>query len=151
MSDLNEMHVFDEDFLSSEEKAVLEPYVTSDDFDTIKESLLRGPFKEIRDFAKDINSLKSLVIVKRAYTLGPEYAKAITSELDEEEQTVALYGFEKELNIIEQIKGGEKLENLILLIDASKYKEFNLMDYFDPTGSYINYPKISKFLQNMEK
>lgn len=138
------------DTLSDEENALLEDNQQQlNDFEKIKKHLIQTKYKKAENYLRDANSIGEIILIAKAYDLGPEYAEALNDELDFEEQKVALYGFQQGLNVIEQIKGGEDLDNLVLLIKASKKENFNLMDYFDSTGSFINYPKLSNFLHKM--
>lgn len=143
------MNLFGDMLSEAEEELLVSSQQYIDDFETIKSKLIETKYKNASDYLQDVSSLGELVLVAKAYELGPEYANALKDDLSFEEQKVALFGFQQGLNVLEQIKGGEELDNLILLIRASKSEEFKLMDYFDETGSYINYPKVLKFLQNL--
>lgn len=143
---MKEMHCFD-DLYDEKELSLLESYDdTSDSFELIKHKLIEDRYSDAAAYLQDANSLEEIIIINKAFQLGEEYAKAIKDDLDIEEKKVALYGFTKELNVIKQIHAGESLDNLILLIDAQEYEDFILMDYFDQTGSFINYPAVKKFL-----
>lgn len=143
---MREMHFFD-DLYSADEKSVIKSYKNKQgSFESIKAKLLSGKYKDSAEYLQDAESVEEIVVLNKAFTLGKEYVKEIAKDMTLEEKKVALYGFTKELNVVKQIKGGESLENLILLIDAQSYDDFVLMDYFDPTGSFINYPAVKNFL-----
>ena len=110
---------------------------------------MKTKYKDAADYIADTESLEELVLVAKAFSLGEEYAKAMKGDYSIEEQKVLLFGFLNGLNVKEQIEGGEYPQNLALLIEASSKPGFRLMDYFDETGSYINYPKIKLFLKNL--
>ncbi len=143
------MNLFGDIFSDDEAELIITSQQTISDFENVKQQLINTKYKAASAYLQDVTSLGELVLIAKAYDLGPEYADALKDGLTFEEQKVALFGFQQGLNVMEQIKGGEELDNLVLLIRASKHKDFKLMDYFDSTGSYINYPKITKFLQNL--
>lgn len=143
------MNLFGDSFSEVENELLATSQQTISDFEKVKQQLIDTKYKEASAYLQDVTSLGELVLVAKAFDLGPEYAEALKDDLSFEEQKVALFGFQQGLNVMEQIKGGEELDNLVLLIRASKHEDFKLMDYFDSTGSYINYPKITKFLQNL--
>lgn len=143
------MNLFGDIFSDDEAELIITSQQTISDFENVKQQLINTKYKAASAYLQDVTSLGELVLIAKAYDLGPEYADALKDDLTFEEQKVALFGFQQGLNVMEQIKGGEELDNLVLLIRASKRKDFKLMDYFDSTGSYINYPKITKFLQNL--
>ena len=87
-----------------------------------------------------------MFIFDRAFQMGEEYAEALSSAgLGLEEEKVALYGFSQELNVLDQLKANESPEDLALLIEASQYEDFHLMEFFDETQSFINYSKIKSW------
>lgn len=149
MSATQEMHYFDENCLyRQEQRNILDKYngTSGNNFESVKNYLLSEVYPDIASLAEDAISVEDIVIIAEANKLGPEYARAVSDGLGTEEKKVALYGFHKNLNIIEQIKGGESLSNLIMLIDASCYDDFILNDFFDESRSFINYPKLKAYL-----
>ncbi len=98
----------------------------------------------IKYFDKSM-SIRKFAIVHQCYTIGDEYAAQITStELSDQQSEVVLYGYLKELNVFEQVKAGESLENLKLLIDLVANEDIEIRDFFDETGEYLDYEKIKE-------
>jgi hypothetical protein len=144
---MEELHVFDDLYSAEEQQEIKIDESLASTFSDIKQKLIEGKYSYAKDYLKNATSVEEIVITAAAYRIGEEYAAALQDDLDIEEKKVALFGFKNELNVIEQIKGGEALPDLVTLIEASKIPGFELMSFFDETGSYINYPKIRKFIQ----
>lgn len=90
---------------------------------------------------------KKAALFNAAAKLGNEYLNQLaTANLSLEESEVAVLGYYNELNVVEQLQAGEDPENLKLLIIASKKDGFDINEYFDETGSYLDYSKIQEFL-----
>lgn len=88
-------------------------------------------------------SIRKFAIVHKCYNIGEEYAKQITSvDLSDQQSEVVLYGYLKELNVFEQVKAGESLENLKLLIDLIANGDVEIRGFFDETGEYIDYDRV---------
>lgn len=144
---MKEMHYFDDKIYSKEECDLCKKF--NNNFTEIKERLLKERYADTAEYAKDAETLEELILIAKAFELGEAYAVAVADkELSDDERKLALYGFKNNINLVEQIKGGENLENLAILIEASTKEGFALMDYFDPTGSYINYVKLQQFLKS---
>ena len=47
-------------------------------------------------------------------------------------------------SILLQVKAGESLENLKLLIDLVANEDIEIRDFFDETGEYLDYEKIKE-------
>lgn len=94
---------------------------------------------------------KEISLMCIALDMGDEYAAALSkAKLPVDAMETAVLGFKNELNVLEQLKAGESPEDLQYLILASKKPNFNINDFFDSTGSYINYNELKKFLVNEE-
>lgn len=88
-------------------------------------------------------SIRKFAIVHECYNIGEEYAKQITSvDLSDQQSEVVLYGYLRELNVFEQVKAGESLDNLKLLIDLVANGDVEIRSFFDETGEYIDYDRI---------
>lgn len=93
-------------------------------------------------------SNKKAALFSAAARLGDEYLEQLaTANLTTEESEVAVLGYYNDLNVIEQLKGGEDPENLKLLIIASKKAGFDVNEFFDESGSYIDYTRVKEFLR----
>ena len=91
---------------------------------------------------------KRATLYSAAARLGDEYLEQLaTANLTVEQSEVAVLGYYNDLNVIEQLKGGEDPENFKLLIMASKRSGFDVNEFFDESGSYIDYAKIKEFLR----
>ena len=91
---------------------------------------------------------KKAALFSAAARLGDEYLEQLaTANLTVEQSEVAVLGYYNDLNVIEQLKGGEDPENLKLLIMASKRPGFDINEFFDESGSYIDYVKIKEYLR----
>lgn len=145
---MKEMHLFDEEFsLTVQEKEAVNKLDSSAAFEDIQYDLCKSVFSESKKYVMRASSLEEMFIFDRAFQMGEEYAEALSSAgLGLEEEKVALYGFSQELNVLDQLKANESPENLALLIEASQYEDFHLMEFFDETQSFINYSKIKSFL-----
>lgn len=103
--------------------------------------------KELIPYVNPFMSDKQITLMQIALDMGKEYATALSKAgLDEEAMETAVLGFKNELNVLEQLSAGESSENLRYLIMASTKSEFDINDFFDETGSFINYDKLKKFL-----
>ena len=103
--------------------------------------------KELIPYVNPSMSDKQITLMQIALGMGKEYATALSKAgLDEEAMETAVLGFKNELNVLEQLSAGESSENLRYLIMASTKSEFDINDFFDETGSFINYDKLKKFL-----
>lgn len=103
--------------------------------------------KELIPYVNSSMSDKQITLMQIALDMGKEYATALSKTgLDEEAMETAVLGFKNGLNVLEQLSAGESPENLRYLIMASTKSEFDINDFFDETGSFINYDKLKKFL-----
>lgn len=103
--------------------------------------------KELIPYVNPSMSDKQITLMQIALDMGKEYATALSKAgLDEEAMETAVLGFKNGLNVLEQLSAGESPENLRYLIMASTKSEFDINDFFDETGSFINYDKLKKFL-----
>lgn len=145
---MKEMHLFDEEFsLTVQEKEAVNKLDSSATFEDMQYELCNSVFSESKKYVVRASSLEEMFIFDRAFQMGEEYAEALSSAgLGLEEEKVALYGFSQELNVLDQLKANESPEDLALLIEASQYEDFHLMEFFDETQSFINYSKIKSFL-----
>jgi len=145
---MKEMHLFDEEFsLTVQEKEAVNKLDSSATFEDMQYALCNSVFSESKKYVMRAYSLEEMFIFDRAFQMGEEYAEALSSAgLGLEEEKVALYGFSQELNVLDQLKANESPEDLALLIEASQYEDFHLMEFFDETQSFINYSKIKSFL-----
>lgn len=145
---MKEMHLFDEEFsLTVQEKEAVNKLDSSATFEDMQYELCNSVFSESKKCVMRASSLEEMFIFDRAFQMGEEYAEALSSAgLGLEEEKVALYGFSQELNVLDQLKANESPEDLALLIEASQYEDFHLMEFFDETQSFINYSKIKSFL-----
>lgn len=145
---MKEMHLFDEEFsLTVQEKEAVNKLDDSATFEDIQYELCNSVFSGSKKYVMRASSLEEMFIFDRAFQMGEEYAEALSSAgLGLEEEKVALYGFSQELNVLDQLKANESPEDLALLIEASQYEDFHLMEFFDETQSFINYSKIKSFL-----
>lgn len=93
-------------------------------------------------------SVQRIDIVSDCYKLGIEYAEQLNSfSLTDEQAEAALYAYQHDFNMIEQLAAGENPDNVKLITDAVNTPGFVLMDYFDESGSFLNYDKIKQFLK----
>lgn len=149
--ELKEMHVFDDSYVFNkhEEEIILKCNENKlSNFEIIKTKIVEKYYSDAAEYLEDADTIEEILITAKAFRLGKEYAECLNnSSLNTFEKKVALYGFINELNVVEQLEGGEDPNNLALLIKASTFKDFVLDDYFDATKSFINYPKISKFIK----
>ena len=103
--------------------------------------------KELIPYVNPSMSDKQITLMQIALDMGKEYATALSKAgLDEEAMETAVLGFKNELNVLEQLSAFASSENLRYLIMASTKSEFDINDFFDETGSFINYDKLKKFL-----
>ena len=90
-------------------------------------------------------SIRKFAIVRQCYVIGSEYADQITSvELSDQQSEVVLYGYLRELNVFEQVKAGESLEDLKSLIDLVADGGVEIREFFDETGEYIDYDRVKE-------
>lgn len=145
---MQEMHLFDKEFsLTTQEKEAVSKIDDSATFEDVQYELCNSVFQKSKKYVMRASSLDEMFIFDRAFQMGEEYAEALSAAgLGLEEEKVALYGFSQELNVLEQLKANESPEDLALLIEASQYEDFQLMEFFDETHSFINYSKIKSFL-----
>lgn len=93
-------------------------------------------------------SVRRIDIVSDCYKLGTEYAEQLNSySLSDEQAEAALYAYQHDFNMTEQLAAGESPDNVKLITDAVNTPGFILMDYFDESGSFLNYDKIKQFLK----
>lgn len=100
------------------------------------------------DYLDKSMSPERILLYGEAYGIGREYVETLTKfDLNDAQVDAAVYAFKREFNMVEQLAAGETPEHVKLISDAVNKDGFNIMDFFDESGSFLNYAKLRVFVE----
>ena len=136
---------------SSQTEAMAQSRNWANEWESEKFNYVNSAISEIgEDFLNFVTpdmSMSRLKINYECYRLGREYVNLLNMyELSDEAADAALYGFKNNFNFVDHLANGETAEHARLITDAINTPGFLVNDYFDETGSFLDYDKIRQFL-----